>query len=344
MYNTVPPLTFDSGSMPGVVRRLGGRNNRTEDDGDWATDISFSPSILLKSATNQHRTKENEYYSNLTIDDDNNDSLPTSPIPKVPEAIKKDHASFVITPENFEDAHDLSELEIADCFNSSPLSNMKRKQQEAESSHQAISSPFSLLDRIEKEQDEEDFCKDLEFDDGTFTQKSPQQQSTKKKIITTPKAPSFLPKKTPSASRQAPQASKSRLLSGTISSRQREKTVATDKTNRSKSSDSKQSLRKKIILKQAINDPPPAKRTGPTGTTLITRPLGKSVYSGHSKLDTLDNLVDVKKQQQQPAAKKVVIKNNVDPQRPWRNNMVREKKYTSISFSFINPLLLFFFL
>ncbi|KAI8882486.1 hypothetical protein K501DRAFT_273669 [Backusella circina FSU 941] len=321
MYNTVPPLTIDSTNMPGVVRRLGGRNNRTEDDGDWATDISFNPSILLKSTTNQHRTKENEYYSNLTIDDDN-DSFPTLPTPKVPEPIKKEHASFVIVPENFEDAHDLSELEVSDCFTNSPLSNMKRKQQEAESSRQAVSSTFSLLDRIEKEHDEEDFCKDLEFDDGTFTQKSPQkQQDTKKKIIATPSSSSS--KKTTTSS-QIPQATRSRFLNGTIASRQREITVAAERMNRSKSSNPKQSLRKKTLLKQTMNDPPPAKRTSPTGTTLITRPLGKSAYNGNSRLDTLDNLVDVKKQQL--TVKKVVIRNkDVDPQRPWRNNMTKRQ-------------------
>lgn len=77
-------------------------------------------------------------------------------------------------------------------------------------------------------------------------------------------------------------------------------------------------------------------KTGPSGATLIAKPRSMRVYGNGTELDNLDILPEWKKRR--PPAPKV------DPQRPWRHNMVE-------SFSFprepllwhlqVNPLLFF---
>ncbi|KAG2219495.1 hypothetical protein INT45_010415 [Circinella minor] len=361
----------------GVVTRLGSSHKQVVlDHGDWEEDIKLPSKGLPSNLSMRQPVME----SLLHLPEDPPSSSSSShqqqdisPVTRKVRFLNRDQIN-TYTPETMEQQNeqdqeneegyndigfpdDMEHLAIQRASSPPPISStidpLTQQQQKIHSRSQFLSS--SLYTRHienEKEEEEENFCKDLQIDsDDAFQSKNNHTKSNtttsthvnRSKVSSIPRR-IILPELKLTQSRplgsshvslgNRQQQRSTRFLAPTYASRQRQ--VPTNNNNNNNNNlrvitSSSSSLPRRVFEKskqqqqQHMNG---NKTNTANGTTLISKPRSSVKYGNGSELDSLDILPDWKRRSLscwKNLAEKRTAGTHVDPQRPWRHNMTRRK-------------------
>ncbi|KAG1459134.1 hypothetical protein G6F46_006338 [Rhizopus delemar] len=179
--------------------------------------------------------------------------------------------------------------------------------------------PNHILASIQREKEEDDFCEGLNIKEFNIEKQ--------KKSINTKQQRSRLPQPKPIRTQQQQQQPKPpmqrlyRFTLDTVASRRRAEEIRAQ-SQKSLKPDNKQ---------KSDNKSSSLEKKGANGMTLISKPKKEKLYGHCSQLDELDNLNTLKgKKKYVLSTKHTKGENKTDSQRPWRTNMAKAHKKSTV--------------
>jgi hypothetical protein len=291
----------------GTIQRLGNSKQVHAYD-DWDQDIEITPSKF------KQQPKKNLYDSQLSIEPLSLEL--SSPNANVyfcePEHDNDNNFDGLEFPQDMallSKRLDEKKKGIEVYNHSVPQQQMTEKQK-----------PNHILASIQREKEEDDFCEGLNIKEFNI--------GKQKKSIATKQQRSRLPQPKPiriqQQQQQQPKPPMQRLYRFTLD------TVASRRRAEEIRAQSQKSL-KPDNKKKNDNKSSPLEKKGANGMTLIAKPKKDKLYGHCSQLDELDNLNILK------AKKKYILstkhtkgENKTDSQRPWRTNMAKAPKQSTV--------------
>ncbi|ORE04181.1 hypothetical protein BCV72DRAFT_243829 [Rhizopus microsporus var. microsporus] len=292
----------DQQSMTGVVQRLGNRSRHIQDYNDWDEDVEIVPSKMKGF-------RDRVYDPQLVVEPTPDQGSTTSSFNQSNSNI------YLCEPES--DHDELSGLDFPPDMALLPkkLNEKKKGIEVYQCQQETTQQPKSkILASVERERDDDDFCNGLNIKDfhlGKQKKTLASHPMARQKPIHQSRIPQLKPLQLhqPEQPLQKLPIERYRYALGTAASRRREAETRAQS--------------QKLKPKQKVELPMVEKRSA-NGVLLLSKPKSSKAYGYCFQLDELDNLNTLKsKKKYVLPAKHPKGENEMDPERPWRKNMIK---------------------